>query len=608
MKFYTVILLFMAGLFPSLLPAQISPGELTRAHEKLEGVDNCTKCHEQGKEITGKKCLDCHTEIRDVIAGKHGYHFQTVSETCVNCHKDHLGRDASTTQFDKKNFDHRKTGYPLSGKHASIACETCHSANRVKNVEITKMLKQFPHQSYLGMLQQCADCHADRHANSLGSACWNCHTSDGWKPAAAFTHAKTKYSLVGKHGSIGCVQCHETLKSGDASQPVLFAVKEYDDCSACHKSPHGQKFSTQSCKLCHSPAGWQVVTGFDHSHTAYALTGKHRTVSCEKCHSGLTVRKEGAKKDFTTKPFKDCTPCHTSPHAASFSEKTCLSCHTPQQWSSISEKNFDHNLTTFPLHGKHASVKCSKCHSTEQKQTFKSAFKFVIKTCIDCHEDKHTGQFALKYGNDCSKCHTEESYSPSTFTFDQHGKGRFALTGSHLTIPCRQCHLKQKELVFHFKSVLCESCHKDRHEGRFAELMKDKSCDICHGSSFWKTVLFDHSGSSFPLIGQHASVACSRCHEKGYKRIGKECADCHTDPHGGQFSDKGKTDCARCHTPIGRRALVFRHDIQSIFSLTGVHAKVECGACHKPQMRNGKLVVLYKPLSSKCESCHQEKI
>jgi hypothetical protein len=608
MKFYTVILLFIAGLFPSLLPAQISPGELTRAHEKLEGVNNCTKCHEQGEEITGKKCLDCHTEIRNAIGGKHGYHFQTVSEACVNCHKDHLGRDASTTQFDKKSFDHRKTGYPLSGKHASIACEMCHSANRIKNVEITKILKQFPHQSYLGLLQQCADCHADRHANSLGSACWNCHTSDGWIPVAAFSHAKTKYPLVGKHGSIRCVQCHETLKTMDVSQPVLFSVKEYDDCSPCHQSPHGQKFSTQSCKSCHSPAGWQVVTGFDHSRTAFVLTGKHRTVSCEKCHSGLTVRKEGVKKDFTTKPFKDCTPCHTSPHAASFSEKTCLSCHTPQQWSSISEKNFDHNLTTFPLHGKHASVRCSKCHSTEERQTFKNAFKLVKKTCIDCHEDKHTGQFAQKYGNDCSKCHNEESYSPSTFTFNQHGKGRFALTGSHLTIPCRQCHLKQKELVFHFKSVLCESCHKDRHEGRFAELMKDKSCDVCHGSSYWKTVHFDHSGTSFPLIGQHASVACSRCHEKGYKGIGKECADCHSDPHAGQFSDKGKTDCARCHTPIGRRALVFRHDIQSTFALTGVHAKLECGACHKPQMRNGKLIVLYKPLSSRCESCHQGKI
>jgi hypothetical protein len=179
---------------------------------------------------------------------------------------------------------------------------------------------------------------------------------------------------------------------------------------------------------------------------------------------------------------------------------------------------------------------------------------------------------------------------------------------AHLTVPCRECHLKQKDWLFHFDKSTCESCHKDHHDRRFAEFMKEKSCDACHVTSLWKTIKFDHGVTSFPLIGQHVSVACSQCHAKGYKGIGRECADCHTDPHAGQFSDKGKTDCARCHTPIGRRTLVFRHDIQSTFALTGVHAKVECGACHKPEMRNGKLIVHYKPLSSKCESCHQVKI
>jgi hypothetical protein len=526
----------------------------------------------------------------------------------VNCHKDHLGRDADITLFNKKSFDHQKTGYLLRGKHVSLPCESCHIADRIKDAGVAKNLKLFPHQTYLGLRQQCTDCHADRHANSLGFVCQNCHSFDGWKPAAVFSHAKTKYPLIGKHERIACEQCHESLKTNNTSHPVLFTVKAYGDCNACHISPHGNKFVNQSCTSCHSPAGWRVVTGFDHSHTAFALMGKHKAVACEKCHSGITGKTGRAKTDFTTKPFDDCTPCHISPHAASFSEKTCVSCHTPQQWLSVSEKNFDHSLTSFPLRGKHVLVKCNKCHSTKGTETFKSAFKLVQRACIDCHVDKHKGQFVQLYSNDCSKCHTEDGYSPSTFTFDQHGNGRFALTGSHLTIPCRECHTMQNELVFHFKSVICESCHKDHHEGRFTVLMKEKSCDICHASTSWKVIQFDHSGTSFPLIGQHASVACFRCHEKGYKGIGKECSDCHTDPHAGQFGDKGKTDCARCHTPMERRALVFRHDIQITFALTGTHAKVECGACHKPQMRNGKLIVFYKPLSSKCESCHQGKI
>ena len=603
-----IILFYITASFPLFLHAQISPGKLTRAHEQLEGVDNCTQCHDQGKEITGKKCLDCHTDIRDAVAAKHGYHFLNAFNPCTNCHTDHLGVDAGITQFDAKNFDHQKSGYPLTGKHASLACESCHTAKRIKDAVTAKNLAQYPHQTFLGLRQQCVNCHTDRHANSLGTACENCHSPDGWKPATAFSHAKTRYPLAGKHESIACVQCHETLKARDASQPILFSVKGFDDCNACHKSPHGEKFSTQSCKSCHVVAGWQAVKEFDHSNTSFPLVAKHKSIACEKCHSGLTTKEPGAKKDFTTKPFKDCTPCHASPHAASFSERTCISCHTPQGWPFDSAKNFDHSLTAFPLHGKHASIGCSECHKGGGKRTFEASFKLKKEACIDCHEDKHKGEFAEKYGNDCSKCHTEDAYSPSTFSFDRHGETRFQLTGSHQAVPCRECHMIQNDWVFHLKSVACESCHKDHHEGLFSEFMKDKSCDACHSPLLWKAIQFDHSKTSFPLIGQHTLVECSRCHTKRYKGTASDCADCHSDPHAGQFTDKGKTDCSRCHTPIGRRALVFRHDIQSTFALTGAHANVECGACHKPEMRSGKLVVHYKPLSSKCESCHQGKL
>ena len=44
--------------------AQFSPGELSRSHQKLEGAQNCTQCHEIGKEISGQKCLGCHEEIK----------------------------------------------------------------------------------------------------------------------------------------------------------------------------------------------------------------------------------------------------------------------------------------------------------------------------------------------------------------------------------------------------------------------------------------------------------------------------------------------------------------------------------------------------------------
>ena len=39
------------------LSAQLSPGDLANAHKNLEGLENCTKCHEIGKKVLPEKCL-----------------------------------------------------------------------------------------------------------------------------------------------------------------------------------------------------------------------------------------------------------------------------------------------------------------------------------------------------------------------------------------------------------------------------------------------------------------------------------------------------------------------------------------------------------------------
>ena len=66
------------------ITAQISPGDLTNAHKDLEGISNCTKCHELGKAVLNSKCLDCHTEIADPLSQNKGYHaFSTVNNK--NC-------------------------------------------------------------------------------------------------------------------------------------------------------------------------------------------------------------------------------------------------------------------------------------------------------------------------------------------------------------------------------------------------------------------------------------------------------------------------------------------------------------------------------------------
>ncbi len=47
------------------LAAQISPGALSSPHSHLEGISNCTQCHELGNKVSDNKCLACHTEITE---------------------------------------------------------------------------------------------------------------------------------------------------------------------------------------------------------------------------------------------------------------------------------------------------------------------------------------------------------------------------------------------------------------------------------------------------------------------------------------------------------------------------------------------------------------
>ena len=608
-------LVLILWIIPSVISpavfAQISPGELSRAHESLEGVDRCTQCHEQGTEITGAKCLACHADIRSVIASRHGMHFRNSTSGCVSCHKEHLGKTASITLFDPRSFDHARTGYLLTGKHAAVPCVSCHAPQRITDPAVQQMLKQHPRQTYLGLQDRCSGCHADRHGRTLGENCRSCHTPDGWKPAAAFNHGMTKFPLAGKHASIACLRCHPGAAVREPSHPVLFAVKEYADCTPCHASPHGKSPAIRTCKTCHVAEGWSVVRAFDHGQTGYPLIGKHTAVACARCHTNLPLHTKAGKKEFATQPFRDCSPCHASPHEKSFSGKPCTACHTPAAWAKVPEQSFDHSLTSFPLRGKHASVPCEKCHGTAGKKTFAQAFKLTKTACADCHEDAHRGQFLAAFKNDCARCHTEESYRPSTYTIARHAGSRYPLAGAHLAVPCRSCHEKNRRLEFRFATFACTECHTDPHGGRFADVMKDRGCRTCHATTAWGAVVFDHAGTGFPLTGAHERAACTDCHKKGagssavqYKGTTAVCGGCHADPHAGQFTENGQTPCERCHSSAAWKSLLFRHNLQSSFPLTGGHERVKCEGCHPVERIGGVLAVRYKPLSSKCESCH----
>jgi nitrate/TMAO reductase-like tetraheme cytochrome c subunit len=126
-------------------------------------------------------------------------------------------------------------------------------------------------------------------------------------------------------------------------------------------------------------------------------------------------------------------------------------------------------------------------------------------------------------------------------------------------------------------------------------------CESCHTTDSWKMrkdAAFDHARTRFPLVGQHAAIACVACHANlKFAPTRTACAACHTDAHLGELG----SDCSRCHTtrtwslPDMRR----RHD-ETRFPLLGAHASLECEACHK-----GEPGRRYRGLAVTCIGCHQ---
>ena len=630
------ILLSVALLLP-LIPrssAQISPGPLSRAHQSLNGVTNCTTCHKLGGQVTFK-CLDCHAEIASRLAAHKGlhatYHMEPgSSQDCARCHSEHNGVDFPLIKWDLKTFDHKQTGYALEGKHAGLACNKCHSAEHVAPGERASIKIKDLNRSFLGIPQACVSCHKDEHNGRLGQNCLQCHNFSDWKTVnvGQFDHSKTRYPLTGLHAQVACAKCHTP---GPDNQP-RYAGIPFGKCSDCHSDPHKGSFA-QTCQSCHNTSGWKKVSSqtlgerFDHSKTKYPLLGKHAEVECEKCHAGGDFKKPLV--------FARCMDCHQDAHNGQFAKRAdggeCAACHTVDGFKPSKFTVKDHANTQYPLQGGHARLECAQCHIPKGRDTL---FKIRFARCTDCHQDRHANQFAAApYFNACDKCHTLDGYRPSTFSLARHKETRFLLTGSHIATACGDCHKAtpdtqpRQPVLYHWDNLSCTSCHADPHKGQFDDRMKQlranrtaAGCEACHTTKSWKELSgFDHSKTSFPLLGAHRATACVDCHKPpnmetkmanvDFKAAPAKCEECHEDIHGKQFAKDGVTTCADCHNSAKWKPSLFDHDKRTQFSLQGAHRNVRCEACHKLMREvDGKSVLFYKPTPKDCADCHGTNI
>lgn len=523
------IFLGLAMLFVAIRSmAQLSPGELSKAHANLEGLTKCVKCHVLGEKQTTPKCLKCHTEIQNLINNKKGYHAsaEVKGNKCAKCHGEHFGRDFEIVKFEEKDFDHQLTGFKLEGKHKTLDCAKCHNPELVKNKISQKKSKK----SFLGLGTKCLDCHDDFHQQTLKADCLSCHNQDAFRPAPKFKHENSNFKLQGAHKKVDCAKCHKT-ETRNSKKFQVFKGLNFAKCTDCHKDEHKGKFGTD-CLKCHTINSFKqtkTLTGFDHDKTNFSLRGKHRGLDCKSCH-----------KSKYTNPIKHekCLDCHKDYHEGQLTKnnkiRDCNECHTVHSFKTSSFSFDEHKQTQFALDGAHMATPCFECHKKTEK------WNFAVKTeCITCHKNIHENFILAKYipENNCKACHLTESWKGVTF---DHNKTDFKLVGKHVDVTCRKCHfeeLGQGKFIQKFKSLnqSCSQCHTDNHNNQFAE-NGVTTCTNCHTNNNWEPEKFNHNNTRFKLDGKHVNVSCNKCHETktvGDKKIvvyqmeDISCKSCH---------------------------------------------------------------------------------
>jgi Cytochrome c7 and related cytochrome c len=262
------------------------------------------------------------------------HHSITQGLDCSACHTPHGWKQLAGGNA-AGGFDHARTGFPLTGRHARSACIDCHVAERK-------------------LSRGCSSCHVDVHQRKLGQQCDDCHSSTSFADVRALElHRLTRLPLSGMHALADCTACHQRQAEGR-----FRAVPA--DCYACHASdyrrtdihplhvggtgtPPAAPFP-RDCGQCHRTTSWApaVIASGDlrarlaqsalarapasHELVFSIARGAHKGAQCADCHRSESVPRA-----------VQCTGCHAHAPASLAAQHrsvlafdrgtTCLACH-----------------------------------------------------------------------------------------------------------------------------------------------------------------------------------------------------------------------------------------------------------------------------------------
>jgi hypothetical protein len=204
---------------------------LTGAHTTVQ----CAQCHVNGNyNLTDTRCVSCHA--KDFSGTTNPNHVQSgFPQQCEVCH--------NTTAWIPSSFDHNNTAFPLTGKHTTVACASCHVNN-----------------NYTTVPTDCYSCHKadyqtttdpNHTAANFPTTCQTCHTTSSWQ-GATFNHTwfpsnhggakgvcSTCHTNPSNYALFTCTGCHTKSQTDSKHRDVRNYVYNSPSCYQCHRSGQG---------------------------------------------------------------------------------------------------------------------------------------------------------------------------------------------------------------------------------------------------------------------------------------------------------------------------------------------------------------------------------
>ena len=216
------------------------------AHERtgfpLDGLHatvTCKACHPAGfaTPVLGA-CAACH---RDPHAGQLGLR-------CGGCH------DATSWAGRFSAEAHRRTRFPLSGRHAFIPCDECHGNRRDRGFARWTVDCRACHEADL---QRAAVVAVDHQLLGFSARCQACHSPWRFRDAIFPAHDDCFQLSRGPHARIRCFDCHSRPIGASAAGTCSTGTAVCMRCHACadvtprHAGVLGFQCADRKCYECH---------------------------------------------------------------------------------------------------------------------------------------------------------------------------------------------------------------------------------------------------------------------------------------------------------------------------------------------------------------------